>query len=245
MADPLFIEPRFTELYGAQCAWARRPEYGFYMERVMAAESVLDVGTGTGELLHMARDAGHTGRLCGIDPSEAMLQHARTRSDIEWILGDAASGAWDREFDLIVITGHAFQAIIDDEQIRASLAAIQSALTAEGRFIVETRNPTVRAWEQWTPERVAEFLDPQGALVRTWYENGVLEGDLLTVTSKYASDSWGEPRIARSTLRFLDAETLAEFLSQAGLAIDEQYGDWDLQPLTDASPEIITIAKRA
>ena len=89
-----------------------------------------------------------------------------------------------------------------------------------------------------------ERLDPDGALVRTWYEDGVYEGEILTITTTYASDSWGEPRIARSTLRFLDAETLAEFLSQAGLAIGEQYGDWDLQPLTDASPGIITIAKR-
>ena len=84
MPDPLFIEPRFTELYDAQCAWTQRPEYGFYMDLVISAESVLDVGTGTGELLHVARDAGHTGRLSGIDPAEAMLQHARTRQDTSW-----------------------------------------------------------------------------------------------------------------------------------------------------------------
>jgi hypothetical protein len=31
---------------------------------------------------------------------------------------------------------------------------------------------------------------------------------------------------------------LSSFLSDAGLAIAEQFGDWDAQPLTDVSPEI-------
>ena len=52
------------------------------------------------------------------------------------------------------------------------------------------------------------------------------------------------PKVSRSTLRFLDAESLSSFLSDAGLAIEEQFGDWDRQPLTDTSPEIITIARR-
>ena len=48
-----------------------------------------------------------------------------------------------------------------------------------------------------------------------------------------------------STLRFLDADSLSSFLSGAGLAIEEQLGDWDGQELTDTSPEIITVARRA
>jgi hypothetical protein len=37
---------------------------------------------------------------------------------------------------------------------------------------------------------------------------------------------------------------LSSFLSGAGLVIEEQFGDWDRSPLTDTSPEIITIARR-
>ena len=43
--------------------------------------------------------------------------------------------------------------------------------------------------------------------------------------------------------RVLDA--LTAFLSDAGFAIEQQYGDWERQPLTDTSPEIITIATAA
>jgi hypothetical protein len=32
-------------------------------------------------------------------------------------------------------------------------------------------------------------------------------------------------------------------LIDAGMLIEEQFGDWDRQPLTDTCPEIITIAR--
>lgn len=38
---------------------------------------------------------------------------------------------------------------------------------------------------------------------------------------------------------------LSTFLSDAGFAIEQQFGDWERQPLTEASPEIITIAAPA
>src|SRR5678815_2676296 len=145
MVDRLFSDARLAALYDKFCAG--RPDFAFYLPLVMSSRSVLDVGCGTGALLHLARKAGHTGRLCGLDPAEGMLEQARRRSDIEWVLGDLSSVRWEREFDLVVMTGHAFQVFIDDKEVDASLAAIRSALTDEGRFVFETRNPLVREWE--------------------------------------------------------------------------------------------------
>ena len=135
--DRLFADARLAALYDAFCAG--RADFGFYLPLVMSSESVLDVGCGTGALLHAAREAGHTGRLCGLDPAEGMLEQARKRLDIEWILGDLASVRWKREFDLVVMTGHAFQVFVDDDALQASLKAVYSALAAEGRFVFETR----------------------------------------------------------------------------------------------------------
>ena len=245
MNDHLLLDPRLAALYDAHAPWERRPAYGFYMQLVMAAENVLDVGCGTGELLRLARRAGHTGRLCGVDPAEPMLQQARRRQDIEWVLGGAASGAWDQEFDLAVMTGYAIQVIMEDEEIQATLAAIRSALTEQGRFVFETRNPLVRAWKSWMPDVVREFAAPDGAVIRKWDEIETVDGDAVFYTTTFTSSGWDRPIIIRGRQRFIDADRLCSFLSIAGLAIEEQFGDWDRQPLTDTSPAIITIARHA
>ena len=175
-----------------------------------------------------------------------MLDQARTRSDIEWILGDLSSTAWDREFDLVVMSGHAFQVFVDDDDVRASLAAIRSALTDDGRFAFETRNPLARAWEDWTPANAAEVTDAGGVVVRMAHKvETPVEGDVVRFTTTFTSPSWDRPQVSQSTLRFLDAASLSRYLVDAGLAIEDQFGDWSGNLLTDASPEIITIARRA
>ena len=244
MADRLFSDSRLAALYDLFSA--RRRDLDFYLELVMSASTVLDVGCGTGALLHRARESGHTGWLCGLDPARGMLEQARKRSDVEWYFGDLASVRWDREFDLIVMSGHAFQVFVEDDDLRGSLAAIQSALTDDGRFAFETRNPLVREWERWIPANAAEVVDADGAVVRMTREvESPVHGDRVSFTHTFTSPSWDRPQTSRSTLRFLDADALSSFLSEARLTIEEQFGDWDRQPLTATSPEIITIASRA
>jgi SAM-dependent methyltransferase len=247
VVDRLFAEPSLARLYDLFCPWEERGDFRFYLPRVMAAGSVLDVGCGTGALLYRARQDGHAGRLCGLDPAGAMLDLARRRPDIEWILGDLSSVSFDREFDLIVMTGHAFQVLTSDEQLRAALAAIRSALSERGRFAFETRNPLARGWEQWIPENAVEVVDPaDGSTWRMAHQADTpVTGELVSFTSTYTGPGWDRPRRSRSTLRFLPAESLARLVSGAELVIEEQYGDWDGGPLTEASQEIITIARRA
>jgi ubiquinone/menaquinone biosynthesis C-methylase UbiE len=245
MVDRLFSEPSLAALYDLFSPWERRSDFHFYLPFIMSARAMLDVGCGTGAMLHRARESGHTGRLCGLDPAPGMLEQARKRSDIEWILGDLASVSFDREFDLVVMTGHAFQVLVEDRDLRAALAAIRSALTDDGRFAFETRNPLAREWERWTPDKFAEVTDAHGARVRLVREvQRPVQGDLVSFTHIFTSPAWDHPQVSRSTLRFLDANSLRSFLSNAGLEIEEQYGDWNRQAPTADSPEIITLAKR-
>ena len=106
MIDRLYAEPALAALYDSFNTGVRDLES--YLPLVISADSVLDVGCGTGELLRLAREAGHGGRLCGLDPAKAMLREARRkRPDVEWRLGNLGSVDWQREFDLVVMCGHA------------------------------------------------------------------------------------------------------------------------------------------
>ena len=174
-----------------------------------------------------------------------MLGVAKGRSDIEWVLGDLSSVVWHGELDLVVMTGHTFQVLVEDAEIHSSLGAIHSALTSGGVFAFETRNPLARTWEQWTPEHRTDFIDAHGASIRieTQVETPVV-GDVVRFTRTYTCDEWNRPETSDSTPRFLDASALGRFLTEAGFLIEEQFGDWDRRALTDASPEIITIARR-
>jgi ubiquinone/menaquinone biosynthesis C-methylase UbiE len=245
VVDRQFSDADLAELYDLFHPWEDRGDFDFYLPLVMAAEAVLDVGCGTGALLHRARATGHTGRLCGLDPGAGMLEQAGRRSDIEWILGDLTSISWDREFDLVVMTGHAFQVFGQDTELRASLASIRSTLTEEGCFAFETRNPEVRGWEAWTPDNVAEITDTTGALVQMRHQvETPVESGVIRFTTTFDSPRWDHPKLSQSTLRFIDVSSLSSFLAEAGFAIHQQFGDWDRQALTGTSPEIITIARR-
>ncbi|HEX6498516.1 MAG TPA: class I SAM-dependent methyltransferase [Micromonosporaceae bacterium] len=243
MVDLAFADPSLAQLYDVLNPW--RPCDEFYLDLVMRATSVLDVGCGTGTLLRRARQAGHVGRLCGLDPAAAMLNQAREQPDVEWVLGDLTSRSWRAEFDLVVMTGHAFQVLLTDDEIRANLAAVRDALADSGRFAFETRNPLVRPWQRWTPEQAVEVVDAAGETVRVWHQvDHPVDGRLVTFTTTFDSPGRRTPRYSRSTLRFVGRDELSAFLSAAGFAVEAQFGDWDRAPVTDASPEIITVARR-
>ncbi|WP_433257800.1 class I SAM-dependent methyltransferase [Streptosporangium sp. CA-135522] len=241
----MFSDAEAAALYDVINPWdpARFPEAGFCTELVMAAGAVLDLGCGTGSMLHHARALGHTGRLVGLDPDQGMLDRARRRTDIEWVHGVAADAAWAGEFDLATMTSNAFQCLITDDELRASLTAIRTSLRDGGRFVFGTRHPQARAWENWNPSKAFDIEGAAGRPLRMWHEVESIVGDVVTFTETTAERDDTVLRVDRASLRFLDVPALASFLTEAGFTVEDQYGDWHRGPVTEAGREIITIAR--
>lgn len=227
MVDRLFSEPALAEWYDTFCGWDQRDDLEFYPPMVMMADRVLHVGCGTGLLLRRAREHGHTGRLCGLDPAAAMLDVARQHPDIEWVLGDLGSTTWRDEFDLVVMTGHAFQVLLTDAKVRGALNAMHGALADRGAAAFETRNPAAREWERWTPDDPIEVVDGQGRIMRMEQRVESVQEDIVRFTLTYITPLWGREEVSESALRFLDAPTLDGFLEDAGFMIEQRFGDWN------------------
>ena len=78
-------------------------------------------------------------------------------------------------------------------QLRESLAAIRSALTGDGRFVFETRNPLAREWERWTPDNAVEVVH-HGHKVRMAHQvETPVNGDRVSFTVTFTSPGWDRP----------------------------------------------------
>lgn len=243
-ASPSLSDADAAALYDLLCPWnpEQWPADGFYDALVSSAATVLDVGCGTGSMLHSARRRGHTGRLVGLDPDPAMLARARRRTDVTWVRGTAAEVRGEAEYDLVTMTGHAFQCLVEDEELRASLAAIRAALRPDGLFAFETRHPQARAWEAWRPSRASEVVDASGRVLRVAHEVDSVDGDVVAFATTTSAHDGAVLRTERTRLRFLAEPALDAFLHDAGFTVRARYGGWDRAPVTDTSTEIITLA---
>ncbi|MEU5153125.1 class I SAM-dependent methyltransferase [Glycomyces sp. NPDC021274] len=217
----------------------------FYLDFVMGAANVLDVGCGTGTILRRARAEGHTGRLCGLDPDPAMLDQARESDAAEWRLAPAAEAPWKGEFDLAIMSGNAFQCLLDDETTRASLAAIRRALVDDGRFVFDTRNPVAEAWRTWNPELPFAIVDPLGEPMRIYQEAGEPdEHGVVALKAMFEAAYWEQPLVASCSLRFIGPEALDRHLAAAGFTVEQRFGTWNEDPFDpETAPSIITTAR--
>ncbi|WP_409180138.1 class I SAM-dependent methyltransferase [Amycolatopsis sp. VS8301801F10] len=241
-----FTEDDAAAGYDVTHPWRAEPgtSDGFYTEFATAARSVLDVGCGTGQMLHALREQGHPGRLAGIDPDAAALRRARRRTDVEWVEGPASDIPWRGEFALATMANNAFQCLVTDADIAASLTAVRAALIDGGQFVFETRHPQARAWEVWAAAEPAPFEYGGRKLVSWWHVESVADG-VVTFTETVGEPDLTPLRTDRATLRFLDVDPLNAALRRAGFAVEHQYGDFRGGPLTADSRSIVTVARAA
>ncbi|CAM5400341.1 Trans-aconitate 2-methyltransferase [Mycolicibacterium aubagnense] len=132
---------------------------------------MLDLGCGTGQLTAALVD----GRaVVGVDPAGAMLDVAQRRpggEKVDWIEADARTVRLGRKFDLIVLTGHAFQVFLTRDDRLAVLATIAAHLAPGGHFLFDSRNPMAEAWREWIPEPSQETVHhPRFGMVKGWYD---------------------------------------------------------------------------
>jgi SAM-dependent methyltransferase len=243
MEDRLYGEPELAQFYDLENGWGADLEYCLGL--ASKATSVLDLGCGTGMFLARAAAAR---KAVGVDPAAAMLAIARRRPGgdrVTWVEADARTVRLDRRFDLVVLTGHAFQVFLTDDDQRAVLATIVAHLGPGGRFVFDTRNPAAEAWRAWTPaQSQRRFKHPALGPVEAWNDAAYdSETGIVTYQTHYRITASGRRLSASSRIRFTPRAELAGCLRVAGLAIDAWLGDWSGSAYVSGSPEIIPVGR--
>jgi SAM-dependent methyltransferase len=232
-------------LYDLENLWG--PDDDFYRSLALRhGGPVLDLACGTGRLAMALAAAGLS--VTGLDQSSLMLARARLQDEagtVSWIEGDFRHARLGRSFRLILMTGHAFQHCLTDDDQAAALATVAAHLAPDGIFAFDVLNPAPQEFSAAATYELTPFADTEGRLI---------EGEMTALPEPGSGivlhrlrrlvPSRGIVQTA-VRLRYSDVDELDRVISDAGLETVERYGDWPDRPFRPSSPEIITLCRRA
>lgn len=241
MPDNHYENPKLAAIYDFDSGWS--VDRDFYLCLATdAPQKILDLGCGTGLLCDAYAAKGND--VTGVDPSAAMLDVARRKphgGKIQWVQSFSQTFESDETFDLIIMTGHAFQVLIEDEDIRATFNTIKKLLSAEGSFVFESRNPAIKWASQWDYEMDLKLT---GQTVRESRKFLAQNGERMSFELKYEFPD--ETLTSNSELRFSNHKVIEQLLSEAGLRVEKLLGDWSGGAFNEmTSEEMIFVVKRA
>ncbi len=245
MREVIYHEALFAQLYDSQSPWSDDRDYCLNMAKGRA--SVLDLGCGTG-ILGSAIARKYGCHVTGIDPAQAMLDqamHHEGHNKVKWICADARDVRLGRTFDLIIMTGHAFQCFLTPDDRLALFRTIAAHLSASGEFIFDSRNPLMKEWLQWTPEKSRNtFHHTKLGEVEAW-DDCVFDPATQVVTYEwfYRLTSGKVAHAPASRIAFPSRNTIESELKMAGLHVTHWLGNWDGSAISDTSNEIIPIGR--
>ncbi len=244
--DLHYTDSRLARLYDQDCGpdCNAGADSAFYLSLAgPAPQRILDLGCGTGILSNAYAALGH--QVTGVDPAAAMLDVARTKPHADhatWVNTPAQSFHSPTRFDLIVMTGHAFQVLLSDADIAATLTVMRDHVAPGGTIAFETRNPAMDWAQRWHGMTLDHLLD--GQPVHQSFHVSAENAGHITFRTHYAFPD--AALTSESTLRFHDLPAVTAMLAAHGLQIRATFGDWHRAPYDSAtSDEIIILAAPA
>ena len=238
--EALYHDPEFAALYDYDNPW---PEDFDHFLTLVSGRRVLDLGCGTGIFSAALAARGH--QVTGVDPAAAMLELARRRDgQVTWINADARGLDLGQRFDMVVMTGHAFQTLLTRADRQAVIATIARHLVAGGRFFFDSRNPDARAWDRWTKAAtLGNFRHPDRGQITRWTTASQDDSGIVSYETVYQYDDGRQLR-ATSRLGFPDRSEIAGLIGAAGMQVERWIGDVSLSDFAPDSPEIIPLGRR-
>jgi SAM-dependent methyltransferase len=243
-----YNQAELAVLYDDENGWDASADFYRDLAQRIGTKTLLDLGCGTGTVTRGIVSAiGGSG--VGVDPAAPMLDVARRKTGderVEWVVGDARTIRLGRQFDLIIMTGHAFQAFLTEADQIALFRTVAAHLAPEGRFAFDSRNPAAREWLEWTPAESSRVVDTAAyGAVEIWNDAAMNPDRILDVQEHYRILSSGQRLRSDFRLRFSAPEELWDGMMIAGLAVEHCYGNWDRTAFTPDAREIIVVARSA
>jgi len=181
------------------------------------ARRILELGCGTGRITEvLSRHA----QVTGVDLLFEMLRRAAEKAPrAQLVTADMRQFGFASTFDLIVLADDPMAHLLSDDDRAKVMRLIADHLSPDGRVVLEglyRHKPAQTATESWTPAGV-----PFVWRARYRYENA----EVTTLLH-----SWSKQEIAR--------------IADAGIRIENVWGDFDERAFHDDSERMILVGRR-
>lgn len=242
--EEIYCNNFFAELYDWQHPWP--DDYDFYLSLAESSDRILDIGCGTGIFSLKLAEHGH--EVVGVDPAKAMIEIARNKpfcDKVKWVHADVRNLRLDEPFDMVLMTGNAFQALLTRQDRKQAFATFSLHLKPGGKFFFDCRNPLGKAWESWKRELTQTKQDHhEYGTVTRWVDASFnKKTGIVDYCWTYELQN-GERHSATSSIAFTSQEEIAELIEDAGLQVDQWLGNCLGDDFTSKSPEIIPLGSK-
>ena len=222
---------------------------------------ILEVCCGSGRILVPLAKVGHT--VSGFDADEFMLakilEKAEGLSKAMWRHADAVYDDWRTGFDVVVLAGNILYNIVTDMDYKKAqelfIQKASSALVPGGHVYIEYQpgghrltqedesHKDSRDWVVW------EGTDNDGnygkmTLLAGEYDEGT---HLDTFTRRFELMLKNDEMIQQDipcVKHFATLDQIHGWLSAAGFSIEQEYGDYNRNPIDDNTQRAIILARK-
>jgi len=220
----------------------------------MCGGPLLELACGSGRLLVPLACEGY--ELTGVDSSRSMLnlaQHALEQAGVAeqctLVQESMSTVRLGQRFRMAFIALGSFGHVCTRQEQRQTLAVVHDHLTVGGRFILDISNSDVRYMEQlsgqvlhqgtWKREDgtlLSHFVSPASSPTK----------NLLELTHFFEEHRQGgavQRTVTTTHLYLFEKNEVELLLEEAGFAIVDVFGDYELSPFEHESPRMIFIVQ--
>ena len=202
----------------------------------LQGSKVLDLACGPGRHAKLLRQAG--ARVVGFDLSMPLLSRARHRASppLDVVRGDMRRLPFAAQtFDVVVNLFTSFGYFADDDQHHKVLQQVATVLKPGGTLFLDYFNSLLLM--DGLIEREERAIGSQRVVIRRHFS----EDRRFVLKEMQLMD---DGRSFTERMRLFTAADLTQMISQAGMSVRRQFGDYDASEPTPQSPRVILMADR-
>jgi SAM-dependent methyltransferase len=252
---------RFVTPYGVRAelyALTHRGNTGdlaFYREACRGAQSVLELGSGSGRILRAL--AGAKRRLTGIELDPSLLALAKRnlraltpakRKALRLVSGDMRHFELSERFERVLLPYNALYCLLNQRAALACFRAARRALVPGGKFVLDVWNaePFHRSRDESAVDEAEPVVTLQHA-GRTWdvFECSSVRRaqQRMNVVYTYVPREGGATHQIPIAQRYYLPAEVSELLERAGFVLEARYGDFSGRRFSARSQQLVVSAR--